>query len=137
MADLVVTSTSVVAGNDATINKDYRFGETVTAGAPVYRDSSTNLLMNALASNTAAKAAAMGVALNGGAINQPAQVQTGGTITIGATVANGTIYVVSANSGKIAPWADLVATNFVTILGIGSTTGVITLFPNPTGIAHA
>jgi len=136
--DLVITATSVLANTNATINKDYLLGENCTAGQAVYRDTSTNLLMKAIANNTAAKAAAMGILLNGGSTSQPAQVQTGGTITIGATVAVGTFYVVSNNTGAIAPWADLTTNSYVTLLGVGATTGTITIIgPTATGVLHA
>jgi hypothetical protein len=79
------------------------------------------------------------------------QSTAGETITAGMAVylkasdsrwwkaqADGTIYVVSATAGGICPEADLASTNYVSILGVGSTAAVIKMLANgATGIAHA
>lgn len=135
MADLTITAASVQKGVNSPITGVA--GETITAGQGVYVKASDKRLWKAQADGTAAEAEAVGVALNGGAAGQPIAYQKTGTITIGATVAVGTIYVVSATFGGIAPWADLAATNYVTIVGVGATTGTIALAFNATGIQHA
>src|SRR5207247_2392773 len=84
-------------------------------------------------SATAAARQAGGVALNGGALNQPATVQTGGDITIGAALVAGSPYYLSANPGGIMPAADLVAGDYVCLLGLASSVSVLHLdiqFPN-------
>ena len=65
--------------------------------------------------------------MNGAALNQPIRIQISGTINPGGTVAIGQLYVVSANFGGIAPYADLVSTNKVCILGVGMTVSTIKL----------
>lgn len=134
MADITVTATSVVPGAGATINKDYYFGETVTAGMSVYLKSSDTKIYKAQCDGTPAEAAIFGVALNGGAVNQPAFVQTSGLITIGATVVATGVYVVSSTYGGIAPHADLASTNYLSIVGYATTTGILYLTPNATGV---
>jgi hypothetical protein len=79
------------------------------------------------ANASATTKAITGIALNGAAIGQPVSVQTSGTITIGATVAVGTIYVVSATAGGIAPSTDLASTWGTIIIGVADTTGTIKL----------
>lgn len=133
-ADLTITATSVTTSATPKVKNA---GETITAGQAVYVKASDGKLYKAQADGTAEEATAAGIALNGGAVDQPIAYQDTGDITIGATVAVGTLYVVSATAGGIAPWADLSSTNRVTLLGIGKTTGVITLDINAYGIQKA
>lgn len=135
MADITVTATSVVpyANEQTAVGVA---GETITAGQVVYLNSTTGKLMKADA-DTAAESVCKGIALNGGSLGQPVKYQYGGEITIGATVAVGTTYVVSATAGGIAPVADLTTGDYVSHVGVASTTGRIKLFINNTGIAIA
>lgn len=102
-------------------------GATITAGQPVYLNAATNRFLLAQSDGTAAEADAKGIALNGAADGQPLKVQTSGRINPGGTVAVGQVYAVSANAGGIAPYADLVSTNRVVLLGVGTTTSEIFL----------
>jgi len=135
MADISVTATSVVpyANEQTAVGVA---GETITAGQVVYLNSTTGKLMKADA-DTAAESVCKGIALNGGALNQPIKYQYGGEITIGATVAVGTVYVVSATAGGIAPLADLTSGDYVSILGVASTAARIKLNIFNSGIAVA
>lgn len=133
MADITITAANVLAGTGARIEEGTA-GATITAGMPVYLDSSDNKLKAADANDTAAKAAAVGIALNGASNNQPLKYQVAGPITIGGTVAVGTIYCVSENAGGIAPHTDLGAGEFVTVLGIGISATQIRLAINVSGV---
>lgn len=137
MADLTVTATSVVKGTGAVINKDYLAGETITAGQAVYLKESDGKLWKAQADGTAAEAAFIGIALNGAAAGQPVVILTSGSCTIGATVAVGGVYCVSATAGGICPVADLVSSDYVTIIGYGSTTAILYVDPVISGIEKA
>lgn len=133
MADITVTAASVVPATS------YRFvdgtaGATITAGQVVYLDTSVNTYKLADADDTAAKAAAAGIALNGASSGQPVRVQTGGNINPGGTVVVGTIYVVSGNLGGIAPHGDLAQNDYVTVLGIGTTASNISLNIHASGV---
>ena len=65
-----------------------------------------------------------GIALNDAAINQPVDVQFGGTITLSVGT-QGVPFFLSENLGKIAPIADLVTSGAgVRPLGIGNGTGL-------------
>jgi hypothetical protein len=71
-------------------------------------------------------------------LDGPVVIAQGGTeINLGATLAVGETYVVSAALGAIAPVADLVSTNFVTVLGVANTTTTLIFNPQPSGIAKA
>lgn len=135
MADLTITAASVVPGSNAVINRQYMAGASVTAGQPVYLDAATNTWKLADANGSAATAEALGVALHAASSGQPLAVQTAGDITIGATVAVGTIYVLSATAGGIAPSADGATGWYTTILGVATTAAIIRLAPNISGVA--
>lgn len=127
MADLVITAASVVAGANARITHGIA-GATVTAGQVVYLDPTTGKWGLAdTDSATAAVRNATGVALNGAALNQPVAVQTGGDVTIGATVAAGDGYWLSGTAGGIAPIADVAAGDYPLLVGIGKSTTVLAL----------
>lgn len=127
MSDLSITAASVVKSTDAVLEQGYA-GETITAGQPVYRDESTKLYKKAdNNSATAAAKIARGIALNGGAVNQPIMIQKGGDITIGATLTAGARYYLSATAGGISPEADLGAGQGVCLLGLAKSTTVLTI----------
>ena len=134
MADLSITAANVLQG----ANPNALTGTAtvaIAAGQPVYRDTPTTW---ALAKNdTAAHAAVAGIALNSAAIGQPVQVQTQGNIVLasGAMVI-GQVYVVSNTSGMICPNADLTSGQFVTVLGVCTVAGVLSIRPIVTGVAY-
>lgn len=137
MADLTITAANVVKGSGAIVDTSRVAGETITAGQAVYLKSSDSKWYKAQSDGTSAEAEASGVALNGASAGQPVAVQTAGTITIGATVAVGAVYVVSNTAGGIAPLADLSSTNYLTVFGYGATTLTILMDINATGIQVA
>lgn len=129
MADIVVTAGSVLKGSDATVEEGIA-GATVTAGQPVYKDSTdSDKLKLADANASLATAAAVGIALHGASSGQPLKYQTGGSINPGGTVAIGTIYVVSATAGGIATHAaaDLTTAMRTTIIGVGTSASNIAM----------
>lgn len=142
MADLTVTVASVATVSGA-VCKDYNAGTTITAGKSVYLD--TNNLWQLAQSDSAAhlgSGARTGVALHAALNGQPLAVQETGVLNPGATVAVGTLYVISAAAaGGIAPITDLASTNKIHILGIASTSSRIDMtyksaYPNGyTGLA--
>lgn len=137
MADLTITAANVVKGSGATVNRDRVAGETITAGQAVYLKSSDNKWWKAQSDGTSAEADAQGVALHAASAEQPLAVQTGGSITIGATVAAGVFYYVSNTAGGICPAADLGTADYVTAIGYGLTTSTIQVQPIATGVVLA
>lgn len=132
MADLVITATSVVPGTNAEIRSGTA-GETIAAGKRVYKSSTTSKYMLADTNSATAEARrATGISLNGASLNQPLDVQVGGTITIGATLTAGLAYYGSDTPGGIAPVADVGSGEYVEITGVASsTTEMILLFAYP------
>lgn len=130
MADLTVTAASVLAGTNATITRGIA-GATITAGQAVYLDETTTgewLLADSDSATAAVRGSArFGIALNGASDGQPLSVQTGGNITIGATVVAGVAYYLSDTPGGICPFADLATGDYVTLVGIATSTTVIAI----------
>ena len=134
MADLSVTAASVAYSSGE--RETGTAGETVTAGMAVYKSSSDGLLYKADC-NASGKDATYGIALHDSIVNRVLTIQKSGYITIGATVAVGTVYVQSGTAGGICPWADLVTSDKLTVIGYGYSTTQLLLQLNATGIAHA
>ena len=135
MTDISITATSVVAGTGA-IKKACIAGATITAGQAVYLDSTTGKL--ALADANAAGAEArqpIGIALNGGAANQPVMVQTAGEVTIGATLTAGLAYYLSDTPGGICPVGDIGSGEYVCLVGIAKSTSVLSINIDYSGVA--
>jgi hypothetical protein len=65
--------------------------------------------------------------LHAAASGQPIRYQTSGTITVGGTMTAGKIYVASATAGGIAPSADLTTNWRTSIIGVATSTTVLTL----------
>ena len=127
MADLTITAANVVAGVN-TPKKDALAGEPITAGKAVYIASATKKVMLADSNSATAEARrAIGIALNGGSLNQPISIQTGGDITLGATLTPGAGLYLSDTPGGICPDADVGAGEFVCLLGIAKSATVLAL----------
>lgn len=116
MADLSITAANVrMTANNPSVVSNLLAGETITQGQPirvtdnvVYRADATSQA-NALVNGIAVTAATSGNLIS---------YVGNGDLTIGATLTAKTLYVLSANAGGIAPYADLVVGNWVTLLGI-------------------
>lgn len=126
MADLTIT-----AGNCLTIDGTYDTGiagASITAGQPLYKDTAnSSVLKLADADSSSLTATVAGIALHAAGTGQPIRYQVTGTITIGATLTAGKIYVASATAGGIAPSADLTTNWRTSILGVATSTTVLTL----------
>lgn len=134
-ADITITAANVIPGAGATYHEGTA-GATITAGQPVYLDSADGKLKLADANAASADAATVkGIALQGASAGQPLKTQTSGPITIGATVTQGTIYVLSATAGGIAPAADLATGHRVTVLGVATSASVLQLQITSSGVA--
>lgn len=142
MADIAVTPANVKEGANASKTTGIA-GESITSGQAVFLNTATQKWMKAQSDGTlleSGKGTQYGIALTTSSLDQPIVVDTldAAGITIGGTTIVGTIYVVSATPGGICPWADLVATNYVTIIGVGATGNKLVSVGNgATGIQHA
>jgi len=126
MADLSQTAANVALSSGT--KKGGTYGDTITAGMPLYQDASdSDHLKPADAEDTAAKAVCIGIALNNGADGQPGSyAPSGSVVNLGVTLTVGTIYVLSA-AGKIAPSTDLASGDYVTVLGVATTAALLQL----------
>ena len=131
MADATVTAANVqpvTTGTNQTKIASVTAGATITAGQSVYKNSSgTWALADADASAETAGQRGVGVALNGASSSQPLDVATGGEYDPGFTATEGVMYVLSGTAGGVAPSADLATGDWVTILGVGNSSGNIDL----------
>jgi hypothetical protein len=123
MADLSITAASVVAGTGIKTEK-LTAGAALTAGQLIYKDTSDadKAKLTDVDSATVAAREAYGIALNNCASGQPvvvALLDSGGLITIGATVTPGVAYYASDTAGGICVFADLETSDWCTIVGIG------------------
>lgn len=137
MADLVITAANCVPVTGYTKTTGVA-GTTITAGQPVYidtTDSNKLKLCDVDASSLAATVA--GIALHGASNGQPLSYITAGDITIGATVAVGVHYVASDTAGGIMPIADLDSGDYVSRLGYGISTTQIRMDIKNLGLAFA
>ncbi len=135
MTDLVVTVADVLEGAGAN-KKTGVAGATITQGMALFQNGSSQLV-GAEKDVDALTAAAVGIALSGAEAGQPCVFQASGEIDVGATLVVGETYVVGAAAGGIAPIADVIASEFSTILGIARAAGVLKLNINQSGVAHA
>lgn len=139
MTDLSITAANVVPGSTANTVRGTA-GEAITAGQAVYKSSTTNLWMLADADAATAEARGsdennVGIALTGSAASQPIVVLTSGPVTIGATMTAGIGYYLSDTAGGICPIADVTGGDYVVQLGLSSSTTVLEVRPEYTGVA--
>lgn len=136
---------SITVANVATVTgTGESFGEgtasgTLTAGMPVYIDTANSNVIKACDANASLLASTVaGVTLHGALTGQPIKYQKAGNITIGATVAVGSIYVAGfTTAGDIEAHGALTTGVYTSILGIAISTTVIQLRINNGGVAYA
>lgn len=134
MADVAFTATSIKPGANAQIEHGY-FGATVTQGLAVYLDSSDNEWKLGNCETSATTAAVVGLALTSGADGQPGTIITGGNMTCDNVVA-GETYILST-AGKICPITDVAMNDYVTIIGVATSTTNLKLGILASGTRHA
>lgn len=124
-ADLSVTATSVLPGTGAVLQTGTA-GEALTAGQAIYQKAADSKWYKAdCNSATAEVRVAKAFALVGAAAGQPVVVQTGGQITVGATLTAGTVYYLSGTAGGIRPAADNTTGDYPQVLGMALSTTVL------------
>ena len=124
MADLSITEANVKAGSSATRVQLVQAGEAVTQGQPTYLASDGKYYQTD-ANDTAIKAQAKGIAITPASTDGYFLLTVDGLVNLGATLAVGQVYVCSATKGGIAPYADLTTNDYVTILGVATTTALL------------
>lgn len=137
MAAITITVGNVGIGSESTATITVQAGESITQGQPVYRSSADGKYYRADANDTAAKAEVVGIAVTAASTNGYFLMVSEGSMNLGATLAKGTVYCVGATVGEIVPVADLTTNDYVTILGVASSTSLIALSITATGIQKA
>jgi hypothetical protein len=117
VADISIVAANVLPGTDAEVFQGLA-GGTLTAGMACYLDATTNRVKAADANASLESAEVKGIALHAASAEQPIRLQTGGTLTIGATVVLATIYILSGTPGGIAPAVDLASGMYTSIVGV-------------------
>lgn len=138
MADISITAANVAASAQGTPRREYPFAQTTTAGQFVYLDANNKWALfdaNVGAGAGAGITTLRGIALNGGAVNQPASVVTADPdFTPGGTLAPGVTYYGSVTAGGIAPDVPG-AGSYTVVLGIGISATKMNLQPFSAGVA--
>lgn len=131
MADLSITATQVDAGADAIFGEGPA-GEAITHGESVYKKESDGKIYKADADASEEAARAVGIAVSE-SVGAKGRIifQKSGTFQpgAGASVTQGEIYYVSDTAGGIKPDADLGSGDYVTLLGVGDSSGNIVMPP--------
>jgi len=142
MSDISQTAANVAIGVSTTPTRTVQVGESVTQGMPLYT-STDGKVYQCDANDTAVKAAVEYIALTPAStdgyclVALPSETPGRSLVNLGATLAVGTVYAVSATKGAIAPIADISSTQFVTVLGIATTTALLDFQPSISNTAKA
>ena len=134
MADITQTAAYVkpAAGTNVLVGIA---GEALTQGQPAVESGGKWVRCRA---TTAPLANCQAIVLTPAILDEPVVLaRPGNRVNLGATLAVGTVYAVSANLGAIAPIADLGSTQFITTIGTATTAAILLFNPQPSGIAKA
>lgn len=128
MADITVTAASARRGAEYTQTTGVT-GEAITAGQVVSLDSSdAKVYLSDANSGTSQRKKISGIATHSvTSADQPITYQAAGYFNPGGTVVVGTIYIMSATGGGIAPSTDAASGHTISILGVGYTATLIRL----------
>ncbi len=124
MAAISITAASVIASAAATIRSEFSFAATVTAGQYVYLNAASQWALVDSDGNLGCGINDLrGIALNGGAVNQPAQVCVADPdFTPGGTLSNGLVVYNYTTPGAIS-FADIPTTaSYPVVVGIAKST---------------
>lgn len=127
MADLTITSAVPVAGSEL-VYGDGIAGATFAPGLLAYRDATDGYKLKLAITSSQAAAEVVGMALHISVSGQPLRILRGGEVTLGTTLAVGQVYCLSGGStGLLCPVTDVDSGEYVTIVGVASTTTVLKL----------
>ena len=136
MADISVTAASVLASSDA-ITENGVAGATITAGQVVALNTTTGKYVLADADGAAGIDRPRGIALNGASDGQPLKIAKSGDVTFNAALTAGVTYYLSPAPGGIAPRADVLTGDIVSVLGVAKSTTILALDVQYSGTASA
>lgn len=138
MVDLVITGLVIPASYNPPELRTYESASTITSGQMVYLAAANGNKATLADSDTgtAAPAEAIGIACTDSGIGEPVSVALfGNTVTFASAIlTKGTVYYLSNTAGGICPFADLGAADYVTLVGVATSTTVMRLLCIATGI---
>lgn len=135
MADLTITSSAVLSSADAT-TENGTAGATIEAGQRVYLDAATGRYELADAdAATSAERRTRGIALNDAADGQALRIHKSGDLTVGAVLTAGVTYYGSSTPGAICLRADVLAGDYVEIIGVAKSASVLSVALQYPGVA--
>lgn len=131
-SDLSITAANVTPSVNA-ITRTATAGAAITAGKLVYKSSTDQKLYLAQANSGSSDVRnVVGIAIVSAAIGAPcAYVTEDPALVIGGTTANGTVYVLSATAGGIAPLADATTGWYPTVIAVGTSTTTVAFRAKP------
>ena len=136
MADLTQTAANVGLAAASGPLEVVQAGGTVTQGNSVYLKSSDGKYWRTDADESAAAAAAKGIAMTAAvADGYFAIAKDGDTVNLGATLVVAETYIVSDTAGGIKPVADLTTGDYMTKLGVAATASSMLIKIDISGVA--
>ena len=136
MANYTITSADVKISGSNVRATTVVAGEAISEGQLVYLDAVSGKYKLALAT-AEASANVVGVSVTSAALDGYFLMQSSRNYFAGTTLVAGDPVYLSATAGAICPHADLVSTNYVTLLGHAISTSEIEINIDVTGIAIA
>jgi hypothetical protein len=128
MANLTITKANIKPQTGATLDSTKNAGETITAGASVRLDGTTDKWMLANNGEIEIATETIGIAVCDALLDQRLTVQTAGDLAFGAILTVGDFYYVSSTDGLIADsHADLSSADYPVQLGYAGTTSLMTV----------
>jgi len=144
MADVVITTADIQAGTGARTVQGVLGADSLTAGMAVYKDSADSNKLKKCDADDSAKANIAGILLNGGDTDQPCTYLSEGNLDFGTgTLTWGQRYFVAGNTdagnnaGGIEPSTDLSSGEYVSFIGIATSTSNLLVQPLVSGVALA
>lgn len=126
MANITITAASFIPSASAVyLGTICIAGETIVAGAPVYLHTDAKYYKAAAA--TLGASTAVGIAANGAAANQRFNVVSSDTAAACGSVfgAAGVTLLLSEDYGLLAPVADILSGDYVTVVGVSQSASTL------------
>lgn len=119
-ADLSITAANFKIKGMTPQYRTVQYGETVTAGQPVYLKSADSKYWKADNDVDQATATVAGIVYTGGAADGYGVIIVSGPVDLGATLTAGQTYVLSSTAGGICPHTDLGTSDWIVTLGVAT-----------------
>ena len=127
MSDVVISTSNVQPGDNEPTTFGIAGADFTQPGLLCYRDKADRDRIKKADALTLAKSQVIGVNLNAATTGQPVTIQTDGEYQAGGALTEGQTYIVSTNAGGIAPITDLSTDSYVSIWGVATSTGNISI----------